>query len=79
MKANMADEGKAIPIDAVTHFLPVRNGIQYFPFILDDIAQNFRAGDEILIVDDNSSDTTYVFVQNYFLDFSTSFTISNTS
>ena len=66
----MADEEKAIPIDAVTHFLPVRNGIQYFPLILEDIAQNFRAGDEILIVDDKSTDTTYSFVQNYFSEFS---------
>jgi glycosyltransferase involved in cell wall biosynthesis len=52
-------------MDQITALMPVKNGIHYLPSAREEVSKNCRSTDQILIVDDNSTDGTLEFLHKW--------------
>ena len=60
-----ADEFKIVSPIAVTALMPVKNGLSYISSSKQQLSNTCREFDEILVVDDNSSDGTLIELQRW--------------
>ncbi len=65
-------------MDSITALLPVRNGLQYLSHIRTALERNCRPTDQILVIDDHSSDGTREYLDNWQLEDSRVLVVDNT-
>ena len=53
----------------ISHLLPVRNGSEFLQSVIPQIVANFSLGDEIIVIDDGSTDETPKLLQNFKAEF----------
>ena len=53
----------------ISHLLPVRNGSQFLQSVIPQIVANFSLGDQIIVIDDGSTDETPKLLQNFKTEF----------
>lgn len=53
----------------ISHLLPVRNGSEFLQSVLPQIVANFSLGDQIIVIDDGSTDETPKLLQNFKAEF----------
>jgi glycosyltransferase involved in cell wall biosynthesis len=49
----------------ISFLMPIKNGIDFLPIIRKDIESNLGPNDEIIIVNDNSSDGTGPYLKSW--------------
>ena len=53
----------------ISHLLPVRNGSEFLQSVIPQIVANFSLGDQIIVIDDGSTDETPKLLQNFKAEF----------
>jgi len=56
-------------VTQISHLLPVRNGSQFLQSVIPQIVANFSLGDQIIVIDDGSTDETPKLLQNFKAEF----------
>jgi glycosyltransferase involved in cell wall biosynthesis len=56
-------------VTQISHLLPVRNGSEFLQSVIPQIVANFSLGDEIIVIDDGSTDETPKLLQNFKAEF----------
>ena len=66
---NRSPERNHQQVTQISHLLPVRNGSQFLQSVIPQIVANFSLGDQIIVIDDGSTDETPKMLQNFKAEF----------